>query len=79
MAEIVGERRRKAGIVADSFGVVRRIESSVGDALGVVTEGTEFAEGAHDVLGVVYLDDAMVVLIADQGVTVPHADFSKPV
>src|SRR5216684_2875675 len=67
------KRRRKPRIVAHGFGVVWRVESSVGDVLGVVTEGTEFAPGVHDVLGVVHLDDAVVVLIADQGVTVSHA------
>src|SRR6202521_787381 len=66
------KRRRKPRIVAHSFGVVWRVESSVGDVLGVVTEGIEFAEGANDVLGVVHLNDAVVVLIADQGVTVPQ-------
>src|ERR1700686_688544 len=70
---ILTERRCKAGVVSDSFGIVGRVESSVGDAPGVVTEGTKFAEGTHDPLGAVHLDDALVVLIADQGVTIPQA------
>src|SRR6266481_4321589 len=66
------KRRRKPRIVAHGFGVVWRVESSVGNILGVVTEGIELAPGVHDVLGVVHLDNAVVVLIADQRVTVPH-------
>lgn len=68
------ERRRKTGVVADSFGVVRRVESSVRDAFGVVTEIAEFAEGAHAAPAVVHLDDAVVVWVTDQRVTVlqPH-------
>ena len=68
MAGIFGERWRKAGVVANSFGVVGRVESPVGDALGVVARGVDFAEGAHDTLGAVHLDHAVVVLVADQGV-----------
>src|ERR1019366_9836184 len=64
------KRRGQPGIIAHGLGVVWRVESSVGDFLGVVTEGAEFAPGVHDVLGVVHLDDAVAVLIADQGVTV---------
>src|ERR1035437_4555344 len=66
------KRRGQPGIIAHGLGVVWRVESSVGDVLGVVAEGTEFAPGVHDVLGVVHLDDAVVVLVADQGVTVPQ-------
>src|SRR6266851_7654231 len=71
---ILSERRRKAGVVADSFGVVGRVESPIGDALGVIAEGIDLAESVHDLLSVVHLDDAVVVLVADQGVTVfqPH-------
>src|ERR1019366_8518403 len=49
------KRRGQPGIIAHGLGVVWRVESSVGD-----------------VLGVVHLDDAVVVLVADQGVTVPQ-------
>jgi hypothetical protein len=70
IAEIVGERRRKASVVADSFSVVRGVQSSIGYAVRVVTERTKFAEGTDDLLRVVHLDDAVVVLIADKGVTV---------
>ena len=66
----MSKRRRKPRIVAHGFGVVWRVESSVGNVLGVVAEGIELAPGVHDVLGVVHLDHAVVVLIADQGVTV---------
>jgi hypothetical protein len=72
VAEIVGERRGKAGIVADSFCVIGRVESPVGNALGVIAEGIDFAEGAHDLLVVVNVDHAVVVLVADQGMTVPE-------
>src|SRR5258708_7399984 len=67
------KRRRNPRIVAHGFGVVWRVESSVGNILGVVTEGIELAPGVHDVLGVVHLDHAVVVLIADQGMTVSQA------
>lgn len=70
IAEIVGKRRRKASVVADSFSVVRGVQSSIGYAFRVVTERTKFAEGTDDLLRVVHLDDAVVVLIADKGVTV---------
>lgn len=36
VAETLGERRRKAGVVPNSFGVVGRVKSSVGYAFGVV-------------------------------------------
>jgi hypothetical protein len=42
----------KAGEVADSFGVVGRVESPVGDAYWLVTNGTEFAKGSHDLFTV---------------------------
>src|SRR5712692_6034071 len=67
------KRRGKPGIVAHGFGVVRRVESSAGDVFGVVAEVAELTPGVHDLLGVVYLDDAVVVLIADQSVAVSHA------
>src|ERR1019366_8189590 len=66
------KRRGQPGIIAHGLGVVWRVEPSVGDVLGVVAEGTEFAPGVHDVLGVVHLDDAGGVLVADQGVTGPQ-------
>src|SRR5580704_17799603 len=74
---VIAKRRRKAGVVANSFGIVGGVESSVGDARGIVTDGTQFAEGAHDVLVAVHLDDAVVVLIADQSVTVPQTDGAR--
>src|SRR4029077_11005990 len=73
----LSKRRRKPRIVARGFGVVRRVESSVGNVLGVVTEGIELAPGVHDVLGVVHLDHAVVVLIADQGVAVPQTHSAR--
>src|SRR6266851_1486510 len=69
----LSKRRGQPRIIAHGLGIVWRVESSVGNILGVVTEGIELAPGVHDVLGVVHLDHAVVVLIADQGVTVPHA------
>jgi hypothetical protein len=44
VAEIVGEGRRKASVVADSLGVIVRVESAVGDALRVATERIELSE-----------------------------------
>src|SRR6202022_444871 len=71
-SSFVAERWRKACVVADSFGIVGRVESPIVDAPSVVAEGVDLAESAHDVLAVVHLNDAVVVLIADQGVTVPQ-------
>jgi hypothetical protein len=44
----LSKRRRKPGIVAHGFGVVWRVESSVGNDLGVVTEGIELAPGVDE-------------------------------
>jgi hypothetical protein len=68
----VAERWRKAIVVTDSFRVVGRVESPILDAPCVVTEGVDPAEGAHDLLVVIHLNDAVVVLIADQRMTVPQ-------
>ena len=57
------ERRCKAGVVADSLGVIGRVKSPFADALRVVAQNTELAEGAHDLLAVVYFDDAVIVLV----------------
>ena len=56
------KRRGKPGIVAHGFGVIGRAESSVGDVFGVVAEVAELAPGVHDLLGVVHLDDAVIVM-----------------
>ena len=64
--------RNHTGVIADSLGVVGRVESAVGDPLRVVARGIDLAESAHDLLVVVHLDDTVVVLIADQRVSVPQ-------
>jgi hypothetical protein len=55
------KRRGKPGIVAYGFGVIGRIESSAGDVFGIVAEVAEFAPGMRDLLGVVYLCDAVML------------------
>ena len=70
----VKEGRRKSCIVADPFCVVRRVESSAGYAFRVVADGAEFTEGTNNVFAVVHFDHSVVVLVADQRVTVLQAD-----
>ena len=70
VAGIETGRWRESGEVADSLGIVGRVQSAVSDALRVVAEDTEFAKGTHDLLAVVHFDDTVIVLVADQGVAV---------
>src|SRR5260370_12959669 len=66
----LSKRRRKPRIVAYGFGVVWRVESSVGHVLGVVTEGIELAPGVHDVLCVDNRAHPVGVFLASPGVHV---------
>src|SRR5215469_1611576 len=67
---VVVKRRSDTRVIADALGVVGRVESVVGDAVDVVAERSDLAEGPDNLLVRAHLNDAMVVLIADQGVAV---------
>jgi hypothetical protein len=67
---IVVKWRRNACVVSDPLGVVRRVESHVGDTLCIVAQRVDLAEGSHDLLVAVHFDNPVVVLIADQRMTV---------
>jgi len=73
----VSERRRKAGVVADLLGVVGRVQPAVCDVLGIVAERVDLPECAHDLFMVVHLDNAMVVLIADQRATIAQPNGAR--
>jgi len=67
---VVVKRRSDARVIADALGVVGRVESVVGNAVGVVAERSDLPEGPDNLLVRAHLNDAMVVLIADQGVAI---------
>ena len=76
-SSVVLEWRREASVVSDSLGVVRRVESAVGDIRLIVAERGDLAEGAHDLQVVVYLNDPVVVLIANQCIAIAQADSAR--
>jgi len=67
---VVVKRRSDTRVIADALGIVGRVESAVGDTVGVVAESSNLAEAADNLLVRARLNDAMVVLIADQGVAI---------
>jgi hypothetical protein len=74
---VVVERWCDAGVVSDAFGVVRRVESPVGNALDVVAEGGDLAENTNGLKIRAYLDDSVVVPIADQRVAIAQAEGAR--
>jgi hypothetical protein len=71
------ERRRDAGVISDAFGVVGRVEASVFNALSIVAERGDLAEGAHDLKIRADLDDPVIVLIANQRVPIAQAEGAR--
>ena len=74
---VVVERRRDSGVVAYALGIVGLVESAASNALSVVAQGGNLAKGANNLQVGAHLDDAVVVLIANQCVAIAQADGAR--